>query len=65
MDIQKNTKTLKEKLINKLEKDVENITNKLKEGKNNNYNKARLKAFRTKSKEILDFVKDHEEKIKH
>jgi len=45
-------------LIEKLEKDVLNITKTMQDGKHcDDYSRCRLKAYRTKTKEILSFVK--------
>lgn len=46
--------TDKQKLIQKLEKDTENITKTMQDGKHwDDYSRCRLKAYRTKTKEIL------------
>lgn len=46
------------KLIDKLEKDMVNITKTLRDGKHSDdYSRCRLKAYRTKTKEILQIVK--------
>ncbi len=48
----------KQKLIEKLEKDTVNITKTLKDGNHSDYfSKCRLKAYRTKTKEILSILK--------
>lgn len=47
-----------QKLIEKLEKDIVNITKTMQDGKHcNNYSRCRLKAYRTKTKEILEILK--------
>ena len=48
----------KQKLIEKLEKDIVNITKVMQDGKHNDYySKCRLKAYKTKTKEILEILK--------
>ena len=48
----------KQKLIEKLEEDVINITKTMQDGKHcDDYSKCRLKAYRTKTKEILSILK--------
>ena len=48
----------KQKLIEKLEKDTVNITKTMQDGKHcDDYSRCRLKAYRTKTKEILSIVK--------
>ena len=48
----------KQKLIEKLEKDIVNITKTMQDGKHcDDYSRCRLKAYRTKTKEILSIVK--------
>lgn len=48
----------KQKLIEKLEKDTVNITKTMQDGKHcDNYSRCRLKAYRTKTKEILSILK--------
>lgn len=48
----------KQKLIEKLEEDVINITKTMQDGKHcDDYSKCRLKAYRTKTKEILKILK--------
>ena len=50
--------TDKQKLIEKLEKDIVNITKTMQDGKHcDDYSRCRLKAYRTKTKEILSIVK--------
>ena len=47
-----------DELIEKLEKDIVNITKTMQDGKNyDDYSRCRLKAYRTKTKEILSFAK--------
>ena len=47
-----------QKLIEKLEKDIVNITKTMQDGKHcDDYSRCRLKAYRTKTKEILAIVK--------
>lgn len=47
-----------DKLIDKLEKDIVNITKKMQDGKHSDYySRCRLKAYRTKTKEILSILK--------
>lgn len=54
--------TDKQKLIEKLEKDVINITKTLQDGKHcDDYSRCRLKAYRTKTKEILKILKGENE----
>ena len=54
----KKLKSEKQKLIEKLEEDIVNITKILQDGKHNDYySKNRLKAYRTKTKEILEILK--------
>lgn len=51
-------KSDKQKLIEKLEKDIVNITKTMKYGNHyDDYRRCRLKAYRTKTKEILEIVK--------
>ena len=48
----------KQKLIEKLEKDIVNITKTMQDGKHcDDYSRCRLKAYRTKTKEILSILK--------
>ena len=48
----------KQKLIEKLEKDTVNITKTMQAGKHcDDYSRCRLKAYRTKTKEILSILK--------
>lgn len=48
----------KQKLIEKLEKDTVNITKTMQDGKHcDDYSRCRLKAYRTKTKEILSILK--------
>lgn len=48
----------KQKLIEKLEKDIVNITKTLQDGKHcDDYSRNRLKAYRTKTKEMLSILK--------
>ena len=48
----------KQSLIDKLEKDIINITETMKDGKHwDDYSRCRLKAYRTKTKEILSILK--------
>lgn len=48
----------KQKLIEKLEEDVINITKVLQDGKHSDdYSRCRLKSYRTKTKEILKILK--------
>lgn len=48
----------KQKLIEKLEKDIVNITKTMQDGKHyDDYSRCRLKAYRTKTNEILSIVK--------
>ena len=48
----------KQKLIEKLEEDIVNITKTLQDGKHcDDYSRNRLKAYRTKTKEILSNLK--------
>ncbi len=48
----------KQKLIEKLEKDIVNITKTMQDGKHcDDYSRCRLKAYRTKTKEILEILK--------
>lgn len=48
----------KQKLIEKLEEDIVNITKTLQDGKHcDDYSRNRLKAYRTKTKEILSILK--------
>lgn len=50
--------TYRQNLIEKLEKDVINITKTLQDGKHcDDYSRCRLKAYRTKTKEILEILK--------
>lgn len=50
--------TKEQKLIEKLEEDIVNITKTMQDGKHcDDYSKCRLKAYRTKTKEILKIVK--------
>lgn len=54
--------TEKQNLIDKLEKDIVNITKTLQDGKHwDDYSRCRLKAYRTKTKEILRIVKGEKE----
>lgn len=47
-----------QKLIEKLEKDILNITKTMQDGKHcDDYSRCRLKAYRTKTKEILEILK--------
>ena len=47
-----------DELIDRLEKDVVNITKTMQDGKHSDYySRCRLKAYRTKTKEILSFLK--------
>lgn len=47
-----------QKLIEKLEKDTVNITKTMQDGKHcDDYSRCRLKAYRTKTKEILSILK--------
>lgn len=47
-----------QKLIEKLEKDIVNITKTMQDGKHcDDYSRCRLKAYRTKTKEILEILK--------
>lgn len=53
-----NLKTRDQKLIDKLEKDIINITKTMQDGNHwDDYSRCRLKAYRTKTKEILKIVK--------
>lgn len=53
---------LKQKLIEKLEKDIVNITKTMQDGKHcDDYSRCRLKAYRTKTKEILKILKGEKE----
>lgn len=48
----------KQKLIEKLEEDIVNITKIMQDGKHyDDYSRCRLKAYRTKTKEILEILK--------
>lgn len=48
----------KQKLIEKLEGDIVNITKTMQDGKHcDDYSRCRLKAYRTKTKEILSILK--------
>ena len=48
----------KQKLIEKLEKDTVNITKTMQDGKHyDDYSRCRVKAYRTKTKEILSILK--------
>lgn len=48
----------KQKLIEKLEEDTVNITKTMQDGKHcDDYSRCRLKAYRTKTKEILSILK--------
>ncbi len=48
----------KQKLIEKLKKDIVNITKTMQDGKHwDDYSRCRLKAYRTKTKEILKILK--------
>lgn len=48
----------KQKLIEKLEEDIVNITKTMQDGKHcDDYSRCRLKAYRTKTKEILSILK--------
>lgn len=48
----------KQDLIEKLEKDILNITKTMRDGKHyDDYSRCRLKAYRTKTKEILSILK--------
>lgn len=50
--------TREQKLIEKLEKDIVNITKTMQDGKHwDDYSRCRLKAYRTKTKEILKILK--------
>lgn len=50
--------TNNQKLIEKLEKDIVNITKTLQDGKHcDDYSRCRLKAYRTKTQEILEILK--------
>ena len=54
----KHRETREQKIIEKLEKDVINITKVLQDGKHSDdYSRCRLKAYRTKTKEILKILK--------
>lgn len=54
--------TDKQKLIEKLEKDIVNITKTMQDGKHcDDYSRCRLKAYRTKTKEILKILKGEKE----
>lgn len=47
-----------DELIEKLEKDILNITKTMRDGKHyDDYSRCRLKAYRTKTKEILSILK--------
>ena len=47
-----------QKLIEKLEEDIVNITKTMRDGKHcDDYSRCRLKAYRTKTKEILEILK--------
>lgn len=47
-----------QKLIEKLEEDIVNITKTMQDGKHcDDYSRCRLKAYRTKTKEILEILK--------
>lgn len=51
-----------QKLIEKLEKDIVNITKTMQDGKHcDDYSRCRLKAYRTKTKEILEILKGEKE----
>lgn len=53
-----NIESDKQKLIEKLEKDIVNITKTMQDGKHcDDYSRCRLKAYRTKTKEILEILK--------
>ena len=46
-------------LVEKLKKDILNITKIMQDGKHyDDYSRCRLKAYRTKTKEILSFMKE-------
>lgn len=50
--------TREQKLKDKLERDIVNITKTMQDGKHyDDYSRCRLKAYRTKTKEILSIVK--------
>lgn len=50
------------KLIEKLEEDIVNITKTMQDGKHcDDYSRCRLKAYRTKTKEILKILKGEKE----
>ena len=52
----------KQELIEKLDKDIINITKILQDGKHSDdYSRCRLKAYRTKTKEILKILKGENE----
>lgn len=54
--------TDKQKLIEKLDKDIVNITKIMQDGKHwDDYSRCRLKAYRTKTKEILEILKGEKE----
>lgn len=54
----KRLKSREQKLIEKLEKDIVNITKTMQDGKHcDDYSRCRLKAYRTKTKEILEILK--------
>ena len=54
----------KQKLIEKLEKDTVNITKTMQDGKHcDDYSRCRLKAYRTKTKEILSILKGENQVI--
>lgn len=47
-----------DELIDRLEKDIVNITKTMQDGKHSDYySRCRLKAYRTKTKEILSILK--------
>lgn len=51
-----------QKLIEKLEKDIVNITKSMHNGKYlDDYRRCRLKAYKTKTKEILEILKGEKE----
>lgn len=54
----KDLESEKQSLIDRLEKDIINITETMQDGKHcDDYSRCRLKAYRTKIKEILGIVK--------
>ncbi len=53
-----NLESDKQKLIEKLKEDTVNITKTMQDGKHcDDYSRCRLKAYRTKTKEILSILK--------